>query len=645
MTPNHLSASDAASAPDRHQASARRAWRWLLPVFLTPALVWGCWRSAFLPYDDMDVIAKNPVVSPAASWWLAWQPDSAQSFYYPLTLWSFRIDHVLAQALPDSLMGMHPWATMTRTGNLLLHAGAALLLWLVLRSLRAGPALAGFVVAAFALHPAVCESVAWPVERKTVLAGCLGLGAVALYMRACGPAGRLGALALFAGALLAKASAFGVLAIVFALEILSRPRCSRAQEPGAAASTVADALGRNWRAGAQRLLPWVVIAGIRAYVGRHVGSHLVIDPPGGTLATALLTDGVILWRYAATLFYPPGVSAYYGIAPVVSLSDARFWSHAPAFAALVAITVAASAPGERRVTVFGWLWFVGALGPNLNLVGINELMHDRFVYTASAGFWLACGLALRGFFTRAPELRAALAPYAPVAVALLAVSCASMSLKRSGQWGDLGLLMLDAIQKEPASASAHIFFAHALATEAASLHAAGDPEAETLLAQAAREMEVGTNCAACPDFARYYKPAEAHTNLAILYVQQNRMEEALARVDAAVAASRGRRVDGETIANAYWVRARVAMSRAQPQAALAVLGRALHYAPHRTALIMDRARALAMLADSLQRSGKVEASRQCRAEALATLQAIRPTDPLHAQAQALAAEMQRECPR
>jgi tetratricopeptide (TPR) repeat protein len=100
--------------------------------------------------------------------------------YYPLTYTSYWLEYQLfgpAQGMPTS-------TTIFHVTNVLLHAGSAVLIWLILR--RLGVPGAWVAAGVFALHPVNVESVAWITERKNVLSGVCLFGAILAYLRFAG---------------------------------------------------------------------------------------------------------------------------------------------------------------------------------------------------------------------------------------------------------------------------------------------------------------------------------------------------------------------------------------------------------------------------------------------------------------------------
>jgi tetratricopeptide (TPR) repeat protein len=154
----------------------------------------------FVSYDDHVYIQDNPIVRNGLSAeGLIWAfTHSHASNWHPLTTLSHMID--------CQLFGLNPRGH--HFTNVLLHAIAVLLLFLVLRQMTGAFWQSAFVAALFAIHPLHVESVAWVAERKDVLSGVffmLTLGAYERYVR-CHTFGRY----LF-------------VMLVFALGLMSKP--------------------------------------------------------------------------------------------------------------------------------------------------------------------------------------------------------------------------------------------------------------------------------------------------------------------------------------------------------------------------------------------------------------------------------------
>src|SRR5205823_693137 len=122
--------------------------------------------------------------------------------------------------------------------------------------------------------------------------------------------------------------------------------------------------------------------------GRYAFQYDVVEPPGGSVWTALLTDVVIFSRYVQHILAPWNLSFYYAIEPVTSLADGRLWLSAAALLLLAWGLWRLTAPEQRSLTLFGLLWFFGALAPNANLVASAFPMQDRFFYLGSPGLLL-----------------------------------------------------------------------------------------------------------------------------------------------------------------------------------------------------------------------------------------------------------------
>ncbi len=145
-------------------------------LFVAVLLVFG--RSVwfdFVDFDDPGNVSENPFVTRGLA------PDSI--------LWAFSHTQVgdwiplttLSHQLACQLFGL--WAGGHHLINVLLHAAASVLLFLVLRDMTGSFWRCAFVAAIFALHPLRAESVAWITERKDLLSGLFFMLTLGAYTR------------------------------------------------------------------------------------------------------------------------------------------------------------------------------------------------------------------------------------------------------------------------------------------------------------------------------------------------------------------------------------------------------------------------------------------------------------------------------
>ena len=121
-------------------------------------------------WNDSDYVTA-PALRSLAGLWRIWFEVGATEQYYPFLHSAFWVQH--------RFWGDHP--TGYHVVNILLHAGSASLLLVILRRL----AIPGAVLAAFlfALHPVYVESVAWISEQKNTLSLFCFLWAALIYFR------------------------------------------------------------------------------------------------------------------------------------------------------------------------------------------------------------------------------------------------------------------------------------------------------------------------------------------------------------------------------------------------------------------------------------------------------------------------------
>src|SRR5258706_15682812 len=149
--------------------NAARSWLWGLVGLLALLAAYArVWRADFNWDDDLH-ITHNPVIIGPLGLAEIW--TSAKANYFPLTMTSFWVQHVLWGLSPG------PFHAVT----LLFHIGGAFLLWQVLRQLEVPAAWLGAML--WALHPVQVESVAWICELKNTQSAVFFLAAIVCWLR------------------------------------------------------------------------------------------------------------------------------------------------------------------------------------------------------------------------------------------------------------------------------------------------------------------------------------------------------------------------------------------------------------------------------------------------------------------------------
>ncbi len=506
-----------------------------LLLVMSALVVSRSWSAPFYHYDDAAHIylaVEEPWLTPPP------QQRFAQDSWRPLLYLefvataSYRLDYALfgvprpgmtetaapGDSVNEPLDYPQPsdaWAPGVRLMNALYHTLAGWLLWKMLRRLSASPGVALFTALAWTGHPMACESVCWIAERKNVLAALFGFAALLAWTLPRDKSWRwLLVSAFYLLALFSKPTALGLLPVFVALEIIDP--IERAFVASQAAS---------WRRLALHLAPAVFLSvGVMALSIHSI--HRVVQPPGGSVWTAILTDSQLALRYIAHIFVPVGLSFFYAVDPIVSLADPRLWlCGAAVFATFGALVV--SAGTQRRLALLGLFWFVGMLGPNWNLIALPYFLQDRYAYAASAGLILALALAAEGLLARLQVTR-----FGAYAATAALVALGYLALLRSADYNSELTLFFDAVQKQPRSAMARLCASTVLRTEyerASPQGATPDPQLATtlgnaLLAQYEKALE-------CPDVENFFEVFYLRATIADLLMRQNRFDAARERLD------------------------------------------------------------------------------------------------------------------
>ena len=468
------------SRPDRCAVSAVRVF-----LLLAVTMVFGQAISHdFVSYDDPRYVWQNPHVSGGlTSEGLVWVFTHSHGFnWHPLT--------GLSHMLDCQLFGL--WAEGHHAVNVLLHAAAAVVLFLVLRQMtrRLDQADAfwrsAFVAAVFAIHPLRVESVAWVAERKDVLSGLLfmlTLAAYVAYVRRPFSLPRYLLVALlFALGLMAKPMLVTVPFVLLLLDYwpLGRWHGGTGILPVRESST--GILPAREKRTDRKLAPTPArsISGVFTGMPMPLSLRLLVEKlPLLALAAAasvatlfaqseamkMNTYLSLPWRignalvsyvdYVGQLFCPLGLAVFY---PHPG-NHLPVWKVTVAFLVLAGISVGVLASRRRPYLLVGWLWFLGMLVPTIGLVQVGfQAMADRYTYLPQIGLCIALAWGVADV-SRSWSYRRWVCGVGSALVVASLMACAWL---QTSYWRNSETLWTHAVDCNSQNAKAHTYLGMAL---------------------------------------------------------------------------------------------------------------------------------------------------------------------------------------
>ncbi len=460
-------------------------------------------RGAYVEFDDQLYLRDHAPAHGLNTESIAFAFTSIKELYWHPLAW-------LSHALDVELFGSAPAGH--HFTSILLHAISAGLLFRILNRLGTGARAAAAGALLWALHPLRVESFAWLAERKDVLCAAFFLAAILAYLhyldRRTRP--RYAAwLCLGLMALMSKPTAVSLPAVLLLLDFWPRrrhiPKLRLVLEKlpllAAAAAVAALTMIGQQRSGATTLL-------------REISFHVRVE---NAAVSCLRYFGKMLWPVSLNPFYP-----YHPNLPAASVLASA--------ALLAALTALAIQQRKRRPwLLFGWLWFLVTLLPNSGLVQAGwQSIADRFTHLPMIGIVIALVWTVADWAAGHPA-RQRVAAWTAAAV-LVALS--GLTIRQIGYWRDSETLFRHSIALED-SAFMRGNLANVLMQEGR------DSEAEThLLAGLRVDPRADT----------------VHDSLAKLYRRTDRLDQALAEANTALALAPDKRVVVETAGLIYYRR-------------------------------------------------------------------------------------------
>ena len=391
--------------------------------------------------DDEPQIVANPLIQQARfvpyyftiNAWHQMVPDALANYYRPFfLLWLF---------LNYQVFGLN--AAGWHLTTILVHLGVTALVYVLALKLqrRRDTALAAAVI--FGFHPIHIQAVAWVAGVTESLVAAAILGSLISYINARERQSRLwmaASVLLCAASLLLKETGLATPLLIALYELLWAP-ANQSASPGRRVPNLLRALAPFLLVTAIYLVARVLVL--------HGFSHPAVNLP---LTVLLLTMPSVLWFYLRMLLFPVGLSMYYDMPYVVTLSPTRFFLPLLVVAAIAwGLWTWVRKTGSRSVA-FSAIMLATALLPvlNLRIFPPEEFVGDRFAYLASVGFALLAAEVIQAIpagsatLFGAPALRT---------VAVVSVAAAMMAgiITQDIYWANNLLLYYRGVSVAPAN--------------------------------------------------------------------------------------------------------------------------------------------------------------------------------------------------
>lgn len=369
----------------------------------------------FISYDDPYYLTENPVVlRGVTAEGLRWAFGISLGNWHPLAWLSHMAD--------VEFFGLNPGAH--HLTSVAIHAGSAVLLFLLLRSLTGSAWRSLFVAATFAVHPLRAESVAWAAERKDVLSAFfwfLTLAAWLGYVRRPGWRRYVSAITLFSLGLASKPMVMTLPAVLLLADWwpLGRFRGGAADRPPVPARTLLV-----------EKIPFLLLSAASLAVTLVAQTRDAVTFVSPDLPTRIANAAASSAWYVGKLFYPSGLAVLY---PYPTGGIPRWQFVAAGLFLLSATAVALLLARRRPYLAAGWFWYLVTLAPVLGLVQIGaQARADRYTYLPLVGVTVAVAWLLAETVPRSRAGRVSLA-VASVAAVLVLAAAASV---QAGRWRD-----------------------------------------------------------------------------------------------------------------------------------------------------------------------------------------------------------------
>ncbi len=325
----------------------------------------------FTHWDDDLYVLQNPFIRSLSI-------RNIAAFFSNTFLGNYAPLHLCTYALDFQIWGLDPKGY--HLTNLVFHlfntVGTFYLVSIITRNKNA----AWLTAMLFAIHPVNVETVAWISQRKTLIAQAFFILSFIQYLRfATGHSSRnyYWSLFFFFCSLLSKVSTITLPLLLVLYDVCFQKKQSKA--------SFAD------------IIPFFSLSFIFGLISLYAqfiayGGELRFH--GGSLLSNLCTMIVALRKYVSLIFFPFNLSAYYYFSYQSLFAPPVIFSIAWILIILVLLLIF-----RKDKTILFWAgWFFITLLPNMQIVPLDAVMGDRYMYLPAVGIFCLMAMALQKFF-------------------------------------------------------------------------------------------------------------------------------------------------------------------------------------------------------------------------------------------------------
>lgn len=388
--------------------------------------------TAEFVYDDYPFILENPAVrslSHPSRFFLdreSFSEKGSYVIYRPLAALSFAANYALSGYRPAAYHAV----------NIALHIACGVLLYLFLHMTFGHAEFAFLAALLFLVHPVQTEAVSWISSRGNAMFLSFFLLAMMCYRKwsLAAPRRRM----------------FFVLALVFALlSLLSKemavvlPVLLIVYD----ASVNRPETQKGWKTRLLTIIPFAGLSGVYVIV-RHLvlGETRQMDYWGGSPQTALLTMTKAFAYYVRLMFIPRPLMVEY----MVPLARSLFQPTVVFSLAVLTLLAIICVFSYRRAPVvfFGIAWFFASLLPVSNIIPLQAIINERFLYLPSIGF---CAILASPALCAQPALGKRMSRGIIIALLIIAALYGALTLHRNRDWRNSLSLWTASVKASPAA--------------------------------------------------------------------------------------------------------------------------------------------------------------------------------------------------